>query len=93
LKGDENMDNKFFQPRLGDLANVGEVSIVDEPTFKKDLEEEKWKIKKRWAFTTTMGDYDPDHFNWMAYLIEVSEITHEDTLILVRSVPPIVPVE
>lgn len=58
------------------MSKVEQISIVDEQSY-----EEKGKVKKKYAFTTTMGNYDPDHLNWYAVL-EGSGYT--DILVIVR---------
>jgi hypothetical protein len=73
------VDNKFVTIRVGDLANVEEISIIDEESYKK---RSAGKVKKKYAFTTTQGNYDPDHMNWYAVLEEGDYDL--DVLVLVR---------
>lgn len=70
--------NKFFGVKKGELSNVAQVAIVDEKTLKKDQP----KIKKKYQFTTTMGNPDPDHLNWFAVLEEIYD--GEDALTIVQ---------
>ena len=71
------MDNKFLPVKVGDLSKVEQISIVDEESYKK----EKGKVKKKYAFTTTMGNYDADHLNWSAVL---EDNGHTDILVIIR---------
>jgi hypothetical protein len=80
------MDNKFISVKVGDLAKVEEISIVDEETYKKEAEDRKFK--KRYAVSTTMGDMDPDYLNWYAVL-EEGDVGGLDILFIVRRANPV----
>jgi len=70
--------NKFIPVERGDLSNVVEVAIEDEESFKKSHHP---RIKKKYQFTTTMGDPDPDHLNWYAVL---ERVNGDDVLTIVQ---------
>jgi len=73
------MHNKLATIRVGDLANVEQISIIDEESYNK---RSQGKLKKKYVFTTTQGNYDPDHINWYAVLEGFSD--GPDVLVIVK---------